>query len=293
MIIACPHCDTRYDVSAETLGSAGRQVQCARCGKAWRATAESAVEELKVVGGVAIEMARPSAGRAKDAAVAPPNQGTPPPDDNLFSDVAEAALDAGFEAEEKRSVHNASSIPPATKVDMALIRKRRHAMMRRQKELARGLPSSRIRRTVRTVAITALVILIGGGLSLRTELVRVMPSLAGLYSAIGLGVNVIGLDFTDVRTLRARKDGKDVIEVSARIVNVAGRAVFVPPVLVDLFDAGGKPIYAWTVVPREHVVGPGESFDFSTQVTAPSGGVARARLTFSSTSNRDATAVGN
>ena len=39
VVIACPHCGTRYQVPPETLGSRGRQVSCAHCGKAWLAEA--------------------------------------------------------------------------------------------------------------------------------------------------------------------------------------------------------------------------------------------------------------
>ena len=35
MIIACPHCSTRFDVNAAALPPAGRKVKCARCGHVW------------------------------------------------------------------------------------------------------------------------------------------------------------------------------------------------------------------------------------------------------------------
>ena len=35
MIITCPHCQTRYQVTYEAIGSTGRKVQCAHCQQAW------------------------------------------------------------------------------------------------------------------------------------------------------------------------------------------------------------------------------------------------------------------
>ena len=39
VVIACPHCGTRYQVPHATLGAGGREVQCAQCGKSWHAEA--------------------------------------------------------------------------------------------------------------------------------------------------------------------------------------------------------------------------------------------------------------
>ena len=36
MIITCPHCQTKYQVTYEAIGSAGRKVQCAHCQQAWQ-----------------------------------------------------------------------------------------------------------------------------------------------------------------------------------------------------------------------------------------------------------------
>ena len=44
VVIVCPHCATRYQVPADTVGSKGRQVQCAHCGKTWQAFAEKVIE---------------------------------------------------------------------------------------------------------------------------------------------------------------------------------------------------------------------------------------------------------
>lgn len=47
MIIVCPACDTRFLLSAQALGSSGRDVRCAKCGHQWHAMPQQAeAEEL-------------------------------------------------------------------------------------------------------------------------------------------------------------------------------------------------------------------------------------------------------
>ncbi len=42
VVIACPNCGTRYQVPYATIGTAGREVQCAQCSKPWHANADRA-----------------------------------------------------------------------------------------------------------------------------------------------------------------------------------------------------------------------------------------------------------
>ena len=116
---------------------------------------------------------------------------------------------------------------------------------------------------------------------LRTEIVRSFPSLAGLYAAIGMPVNIIGLEFQDAKTLTTFRDGKKVMTISARIRSVAGQIVHVPPVQVSLLGEDGATIYEWTTTPQAREMAPGDLFDFSTEVNSPPEGAAKVRLSFS------------
>src|SRR3979490_2527377 len=42
MLIVCPSCQTSYDVTAASLGEAGRSVRCVRCQEGWFASPEAA-----------------------------------------------------------------------------------------------------------------------------------------------------------------------------------------------------------------------------------------------------------
>jgi len=292
VIIVCPHCATRYQVPAETVGARGRQVQCAHCGKTWQAFAEREIERAAP---------RPAPPPVTVAARAAPDA-----DDQMFDARAEAELDAEFEAEQRAAAPDPA--PPATPVeavrsieeikaaiapmaqeasaanpvDPQAEKKRKKAFDQRQNSLSRQLPLARVRRILRITGVCALVLMIGAGFSFRTEIVRAFPDLAGTYAALGIPVNVVGLEFRDVKTLLALRRGADVMQVDARIYSVAPGVVDVPPVVVTLLDAENVALYEWSVAPSVPVLRSGEVVDFSTQVTAPPAGASRVRLTFAS-----------
>lgn len=279
MIIACPHCHTRYQVASGVIGSAGRKVQCAHCQRAWQAHAEP------------------------DPAPAPQRH-SPARDEKPVDETHEKALDEAFGEAERRSATEkvvpfrdraAAPEAPAAKAstdeaepapqqpvafDAALARKKLMAFAKREEDLWRRLPAARLRRVTRIASTGLLAATIVGGVALRTEIVRLVPSLAPVYAALGLPVNVIGLDFKDVKTLRTLVDGAEKLMINATIQSVAGGAVPVPPIVVTLTDASGNAIYEWSVAPRVGRIDPGDSYAFETQLPAPPGIATGIRLTF-------------
>lgn len=286
VIIACPHCGTRYQVPPETLGAAGRKVACAHCGQSW--------------------MAEPGA-------MLP----VPDAEDRLFSDADEKALDKSFAAEEAalrdvptavrqlipkgevpppevmRSISEIKAAlesktgktlsdvaPPDETEPSAEQKKAQGKLAKRQRAFANALPAARLGRVLRGVGVGLLVGIIGGGVLFRTDVARMIPDLAGLYSAIGLKVNVVGLDFSDVTTLLSRRGDSDVMTVNATIYGVEPRRVVVPPVVVTLLGDDGKPVYAWSVAPRQGDLEPGEVIGFSAELASPPEGAKEVRLSF-------------
>src|ERR1700712_4742312 len=81
VVIACPHCGTRYQVPYQAIGPKGRNVGCAHCGQSWEAHAE-----------------RPKAPPRAEPPPPPP----PPPPIKAFGEIAEEVLDEQFVIEEKR-----------------------------------------------------------------------------------------------------------------------------------------------------------------------------------------------
>ncbi|MBN9365081.1 MULTISPECIES: zinc-ribbon domain-containing protein [unclassified Devosia] len=281
VVIACPHCGTRYQVPPETLGPTGRKVSCAHCGKAWLA-------EAKML---------------------------PMEEDRLFTPHEEEALDREFKAIENRTgiaeipaslrgVMPDGAPPPEVVRSIAEIkaaiapkpaetptepppprpsaaeRAASGKLEKRQRAVARGLPAARLFRMIRIAAVLLLLAVVAGGLLLRTEIVKLAPAMAGFYSAIGLGVNVVGLEFSEVSTLMSRRGDSEVISVTATIRGVEARRVVVPPVVVSLLDAKGASLYQWSVMPPAPDVEPGEAVAFSAELASPPKGATQLRLGF-------------
>lgn len=264
MIITCPNCQTKYQVTYEAIGSAGRKVQCASCHQSWQQPAlPSPGPDLKLV---------PKAD---------------PESDRLFDTMAEEALDAAIEAEEKttvgdvpRPVDAVEPRPSKKQESAAEVRERQKKLSRRQVAMAARMPLARMRRTARIVGAVLLAGILGMGYFGRVQIVERNPNLAGLYEAVGLGVNVVGLDLSDLQSTRSLSEGKEVLVVSGQIVGLMPNPVAVPQLLVTLLDSNGHTVYAWSVAPRIRDLMAGERATFDTRLPLPPADAARVRLSF-------------
>jgi predicted Zn finger-like uncharacterized protein len=85
----------------------------------------------------------------------------------------------------------------------------------------------------------------------RSTIVRALPGSAWVFAAIGMPVNVRGLDFLDVAYSWETDAGRIVLEVHGDIINVTDQELPVPPVVFALRDQVEKEIYKW----EEEVMG--------------------------------------
>jgi len=251
MIITCPHCKTRYTIADGAIGEAGRHVQCAKCGNFWLADKASA------------EPSPPPA--------APQSQATPGPLD------PEAEADAEFNALE--TAQDQPRKGPGRKRG-GQRRARARAMAKRHRDIARRLPAARMRQYlgVGSASVAALIVAVLFGS--REMVVSSFPDLASFYRLMGMQVNVVGLEFSEVRTVRAVQDGMQVLFVEGRIRNVGGRTEALPPIRVSLYAEDGTDIYEWRAAPGASALETGETLRFETQLTEPPEGVARVKLRF-------------
>lgn len=264
MIITCPHCQTKYQVAYEAIGSAGRKVQCAHCRREWNQTPQPETPSF------------------------PPEE-----DDRLFDDMSEDALDEVMMAEESAVAREAAAtrplaglgMPPRT-VDAAALKQQQKAFRRRQDAMNSSLPMARLRRGARVVGVVVLAGLVCGAWFARVPIVERYPDLAGLYEAVGLGVNVVGLEFSDLHTLKALSGGNEVLTVSAQIVGLSPKPVRVPPVVVSLLNERGKAVYEWSVAPRVRDLMAGERATFDTRLSLPPSEAVRVRLSFAGMGSR-------
>lgn len=258
MIITCPHCQTRYQVALEAIGARGRKVQCAHCQKAWSQKPGDADAD-------GVDDADPAVRNIAEDAL----------DDALVSEERRVAAEQAARDKTESAENN-----DAAGADPILIRNRQRAFSRRRRAMESRLPLARLRRAARIVGAIALSVLLVGGYFGRVEVVERFPALAGAYAAIGLPVNVIGLTFDGLTTLRTQRDGQGVLVVSADIVGVQKNPIVVPPVVVTLIDDAGNDLYRWRVTPEARDLMAGERTHFETQLLQPPKSAVRVRLSF-------------
>jgi len=158
--------------------------------------------------------------------------------------------------------------------------KRARRVAKRHRDIARGLPMARTRRLITTTCLALSAAILLGLFSFRVEVVRLYPEMASLYRLFGTNVNVVGLDFANVRTIRSWKDGHEVLNVTGDIQNVTSKIAYLPPIRVALVRDDDTVIYEWNMTPGVSVLEAGGSFEFSTQLLSPPNDVRRVKLSF-------------
>lgn len=144
---------------------------------------------------------------------------------------------------------------------VAARRRAQQAARRRRKKTRSRLPA----------LILVLVAVVATLLAWRKDIVRRAPQMASLYATIGLPVNLRGLVFQDVSVSHETHDGVPVLVVAGKIASTASMPVDVPRLRFALRNAAGVEIYAWTAVPAQSVLKPGETLAFRGRLASPPG----------------------
>lgn len=116
------------------------------------------------------------------------------------------------------------------------------------------------------VALGAMVFAL---IAWRAEVVRVMPQTAAFFKMVGMGVNLRGLAFEDLKISTETVNNKPVLLIEGAIIDVARRSVEIPRLRFIVRDAGGADIYAWNAVLEQPVLNPGEKAWFKTRLASP------------------------
>jgi hypothetical protein len=132
----------------------------------------------------------------------------------------------------------------------------------------------------------SLVMLAGGGVYYRTAICAYVPAMAGLYDAIGLPVNLLGVDFAKVRLKRKYENGFPVLSVQGEVVNVSGTPRRVPDVRLGLRGPGGQEIYHWSINVGRTRLEPNERVKFVTRLASPPEEASKLVLKFDSLRQR-------
>jgi predicted Zn finger-like uncharacterized protein len=115
----------------------------------------------------------------------------------------------------------------------------------------------------------ALAMLVAAFVLQRETFVALAPQTAKLYAALGLPVNLRGLEFASVNTAMGMDEDQPVLIVQGEIRNIRSASVDVPPIRVMLRGADGRDIYEWTADAPRTTLGTGETVVFRTRLASP------------------------
>lgn len=116
------------------------------------------------------------------------------------------------------------------------------------------------------MALSAVVFVL---IAWRTDVVRMMPQTAAFFRMTGLGVNLRGLQFEDLKISTEIVNNKPVLLIEGAIIDVARKSVEIPRLRFIVRDANGSDIYAWNAVLEQPVINPGEKAWFKTRLASP------------------------
>jgi len=263
MKIKCPDCSTSYDIKPQVLGDQGRSVKCARCGNRWFVSPKQEPEDEDLPldeepededaanwAADGEEEDRESAAddipdeeeEEEDDTPAPP----PPPPPSRQAEADNADPDA--EDDDKPVDIETLAKRPKIKVNPNKFKRNRigaifNWLMRRNYRRVAGIGLF-----AGSIALCASVVM------LRDSIVKQAPDLASLFEAVGLEVNLRGLEFRDLRTFHELQEGEQVLVVEGSIRNILGENTSVPAVRLSIRGGDLQEIYAWTVEPRTKVL---------------------------------------
>ena len=109
-------------------------------------------------------------------------------------------------------------------------------------------------------------------LGLREKAVRAVPPLARAYAAIGLPVNLRGLEIRGLKSSLLQDAGGSVLAVEGEIVNIRPRRSRFRRCGSGSKGADGHEIYTWTTAAPKARLAEGETIDFRARLTTPPAG---------------------
>jgi predicted Zn finger-like uncharacterized protein len=256
MQIVCPHCTTSYAVDPATFGTSGRTVRCVRCKETWLAYPEHEVSY--------------SLAPASDDSLAGWDD-LPPEDDQDGMPMVESPSISGNLPEGAQLAEDADWTAVARYEGDEPIDGATASWSERLGLGALSLgPLARIHLPFGLPAACAAMGAVVLALTIwRADVVRLMPQTAAFFKMTGLGVNLRGLVFQDVRISTELVDNKPVLVIEGDVVNVAKKHIDVPRLRFVVLDEHGTEIYGWNAVLEHPALDSNEKAWFKSRLASP------------------------
>jgi hypothetical protein len=114
-----------------------------------------------------------------------------------------------------------------------------------------------------------LAVLLTVAVVFRQGVAKVWPNTASAYAAMGLSVNITGLEFSDLQISRSADGEAASITVSGAVRNIGGNPKAPPVLRFGLLDRNADEVRTWLVSLDGQPIAPGAARQFSTVVTDP------------------------
>lgn len=276
MHIICPHCTTSYAVDPGNFPAAGRRVRCARCQEIWLAMPQ----ELVSANAVPPQKMGQETGQGRQKADFGPNDDASGDwQHNDAPHVDSPSISADWtEAEMTQPATEAdpywSSLAQQDAITDASPAKSRSRFKGIGQSLAPFLKSANWAQalpgalTLPTVCV-ALGAMVFGLIAWRADVVRLMPQTAPFFKMTGMGVNLRGLAFEDIKISTETVNNKPVLLIEGSIIDIARSPVEIPRLRFIVRDAKGADIYAWNAVLEQAALNPGDKAWFKTRLASP------------------------
>lgn len=269
MKIACPNCSTKYSLKEQALGTSGRKMKCAKCAQVWHAlpsdvilpiapNAEQKLPELTEPVGLPISN-EDEVQWEQDLADELEAEAQKLAQQQAGQDQPVSHYETKDEAKERRSfrvilknVSNGSKSAIQALCNALIWLK--HLNPKEQIAIATGL--------LMPLALVGVVYVA------RDNLVSKFPDLASLYESVGINVNLQGLAFEDIRTIRRPENGVAVLVVEGVIRNITDEAKNIPK-LHFILSGRDREVYSWQDNSIDGQLSAGDRIEFRTVLASP------------------------
>ncbi|MEO1248370.1 MAG: DUF3426 domain-containing protein [Pseudomonadota bacterium] len=237
MILVCPSCATRYKIDGSSLGEAGRQVKCARCGEVWHAM---------------------------------PTPDEPPPIDTRAAEMFASASPVPTPADEEPAPEEEDPppIPPAP--DLSAVPETRNGLAGTEPKRATGAGWALL-----GLAVIGVVLAGYAGRDQLISAWPPAAKLYDVLGIPHEGAQIVselaggGLVVTDVESLWDDADGTMTLTVRGTVANQSEVERAVPPLVVWLAAEDDRQLQSWGLTLDTESLAPGESVPFETSIENP------------------------
>lgn len=139
----------------------------------------------------------------------------------------------------------------------------------RGKVRGRTAKPSRQRPHLAIAAIALVLVATPALVAFRQEVVRLFPQSGPLFAAMGLGVNLVGLDLAGVTANFVVDDGTPVLVIEGEIRSASAQTIAVPRLEFAIGNKDGEDLYRWSAKPPVVEIAPSENARFTLRLPSP------------------------